>query len=40
LQSLSLHYIECAIHHERDVRNEQYTNICGMNKEKWSDLVG
>jgi len=33
LQPLHWRCVECAIHHERDVRKEQYPYICGANKQ-------
>jgi len=33
LQSLHSRCIECAIHHKRDMRKEQYAYICGANKQ-------
>jgi len=33
LQPLRWHWVECAIHHEWDVREEQHQCICGMNKQ-------
>ena len=33
LQPLGWRCVECAIHHERDVREEQHPYICGMNKQ-------
>jgi len=33
LQPLDWRCVECAIHHERDVREEQHPYICGANKQ-------
>jgi len=33
LQTLSWRCVESAIHRERDVREDQHTNICGANKQ-------
>jgi len=33
LQPLGWHCVECAIHHERDVREEQHPYVCGANKQ-------
>jgi len=33
LQRLHWSCVECAIHHERDVREEQHPYICGVNKQ-------
>ena len=34
LQPLRWRCVERAIHHERDVREEQYPDICGANKQQ------
>ena len=33
LQTLHWCCVECAIHHEREVRKEQHPYICGVNKQ-------
>jgi len=33
LQPFRLQCVECAIHHKRDVREEQHPYICGANKQ-------
>jgi len=37
LQPLGWRCVECVIHNERDVREEQHPCICGANKQEDSD---
>jgi len=37
LQPLGYRCVKCAIHHERDVREEQQPYICGTNKQQSGD---